>query len=83
MTPRIEHNFTFGDDTITEHLDYEKTASIIATSAGRAIGLLIAKSTTCGGLLYDCFSKIKCPIFKKKNDMNTNYRPVSSLSVFL
>ncbi len=69
-TPRIEHNFTFSGDSITiserhrhfgmvlaKPLAYEKTASTIARSAVKALGLLIGKSKTYGELPYDCFSK--------------------------
>ncbi len=43
---------------LTEHLDYDTTASIVAKSAGRALGLLIAKFKAYGGLPYDCYIKL-------------------------
>ncbi len=70
-TPKTDHTFTFGSEIInvsdkykqlglvlTEHLDYDKTASIVANSAGRALGLLIAKFNAYGGLPYDCYKKL-------------------------
>ncbi len=64
-TPKTDHTFTFSGDTInvsdkyiylglvTEHLDYDTTASILAKSAGTALGILIAKFKACGSLPYD------------------------------
>ncbi len=43
---------------LTELLDYHITASIVATSARRALGLLIAKYKPFGGLPYDCYTKL-------------------------
>ncbi len=42
---------------LTEHRDYDKSASIVAKSAGRAFGLLIAKFKAYRGLPYDCYTK--------------------------
>ena len=39
-------------------LDFKVTAESVAKSANRALGLLIAKSKACGGLPYNCFSKL-------------------------
>ena len=39
-------------------LDYSVTASVIAKSASRALGLLISKAKCMGGLSYNCFSKL-------------------------
>ena len=51
---------------LTEHLDYAITAKIIAQSANRALGLLIAKSKAFGGFQYGPFTKlyesIVCPV---------------------
>lgn len=44
--------------TLTEHLDYTVTATDVATAAGRALGCLIAKSKTYGGLPFNCFTKL-------------------------
>ena len=39
--------------TLTELLEYNVTATIVAQSAGRALGLLIAKYNTLGGMPFD------------------------------
>ena len=64
-------NFTCGTDTldivekytylgivINEYLDYNVTAKTVAQSAGRALGLLISKCKTMGGLPYDVYTKL-------------------------
>ena len=43
---------------LSEHLDYNITAKMVANAAGRALGLLIAKSRAHGGMPYNCFSKL-------------------------
>jgi len=43
---------------LTEHLDFSLTAKCVAQSAGRALGLLIAKFRNCGGLPYDVYTKL-------------------------
>lgn len=68
---RTNHVFEYGEDTISvvekykylglvlnEYLDYDFTASVVAKSAGRALGLLIAKFKAYGGMHYDCFTKL-------------------------
>ncbi len=42
----------------TEFLDYQKTAKMVAKSASRALGLLIAKSKASGGMPYEVFTKL-------------------------
>lgn len=44
--------------TLSEYLDYGITAKVVAQSAGRALGLLIAKFKSCGGLPYDVYTKL-------------------------
>ncbi len=44
--------------TLHEHLDFNITAKVVAQSAGRALGLLIAKSKCIGGMPYDVFTKL-------------------------
>ena len=41
-----------------EHLDYSITAKAVAQTAGRALGLLIAKTKTFGGLPFGTFSRL-------------------------
>ena len=43
---------------LTEHLDYAVTAKIVAQSANRALGLLIAKSKAFGGLQCEPYTKL-------------------------
>ena len=44
--------------TLTEFLDFNITAKMVAQSAGRALGLLIAKFKSLGGMPFDVFSKL-------------------------
>ncbi len=66
--PRSNYTFTYADLPIviserykylglilTEFLDYQITASIVARSAGRALGLVIVRYKAFGGLPYDCY----------------------------
>ena len=43
---------------LTEHLDYSISARTVAESANRALGMLIAKTKTFGGIPYEAFSKL-------------------------
>ena len=43
---------------LTEHLDYMKMATQVANSASRALGLLITKFKTAGGLPFSTFTKL-------------------------
>lgn len=69
--PRTQCVFTCGDMTIptvdqykylglifTEHLDFDKMANMVASSASRALGLLIAKVKTMGGVPFDTYTKL-------------------------
>lgn len=68
---RSDHIFTCGDEnvnivdryvylglTLSEHLDYNIMTKNVAQSAGRALGLLIAKYKSMGGMPYDVFTKL-------------------------
>lgn len=44
--------------TLSEHLDYNVTAKIVAQSAGRVLGL-IARYKNSGGLPYSVYTKLK------------------------
>ncbi len=73
-TPSVQvtnTTFMFGENTITlankyrylglvitDLLDYNVTAKIVAQSAGRALGLLIAKCKAFGGFHYATFTKL-------------------------
>ena len=43
---------------LSEHLDNALTAKVVAQSANRALGLLIAETKAFGGLQYDVFTKL-------------------------
>ena len=43
---------------LSEHLDYNIMVNMVAGSANRALGLLIAKCKVNGGMPYDCFTKL-------------------------
>ena len=43
---------------LDEYLDYQFTANMVAKSAGRALGLVIAKVKSTGGMPLSCFSKL-------------------------
>lgn len=68
---QTDYTFTCGDDTIdkvdryaylgltlSEHLDYNVMVKVVAQSASRALGLLIAKYKCLGGMPYDVFTKL-------------------------
>ncbi len=50
--------YTYLGITLTELLDYNVTAKRIAQSAGRALGLLIAKYKSIGGMPFDVYTKL-------------------------
>ncbi len=50
--------YTYLGMALTEFLDYNVTAKRIAQSAGRALGLLIAKYKSIGGMPYHVFEKL-------------------------
>ena len=59
-TDKIEKvgRYSYIGITLTEFLDFDVTVKIVAQSASRAHGLLIAKYNTMGGMLYDVFTKL-------------------------
>ena len=69
--PRTHYIFKCGDDTVevvdkykylglilTEYLDYKFMADTVAKSASRALGFLISKSKSMGGVPFRCFTKL-------------------------
>ncbi|CAG2218028.1 unnamed protein product [Mytilus edulis] len=56
------------DNLPGEHLDYNVTAKAVASSANRALGLVIAKCKLLGGVCFDVFVKLYeslvCPIIE-------------------
>lgn len=59
-TDKIEKvgRYSYIGITLTEFLDFDVTVKIVAQSASRAHGLLIAKYNTMSGMLYDVFTKL-------------------------
>ncbi len=68
---RTQYVFKYGDYDIilvplykylglvlNEHLDYQLMAKVVAKSANRALGFLIAKSKVTGGMPYDVFIQL-------------------------
>lgn len=69
--PKSDFNFMVGNTRLEvvstykylgillhEHLDYKVTADMVSKSAGRALGLIIAKSKLLGGLPFNTFYKL-------------------------
>ena len=50
--------YTYLGIALTEFLDYEITAKIVAQSINRALGLLIAKYKSIGGMPFEVFTKL-------------------------
>ena len=57
-SPEIVDRYVYLGLVIHEHLDWNVTAKVVAQSANRALGLLIAKSKFLGGMPYSVFSKL-------------------------
>lgn len=54
----VASSYTYLGVLLTEHLDYKQTAKVVAQSASRALGLLIAKLKIIGGMSYEMFTKL-------------------------
>ena len=50
--------YTYLGILLQDHLDFNITANVVAQSASRALGLLIAKCKTAGGFTYDVYTKL-------------------------
>jgi len=50
--------YTYLGIVLTEHLDYNVTAKFVSQATGRALGLLIAKFRSIGGMPYHVYSKL-------------------------
>ena len=64
---RTDFSFSCGNQTIDvttsyrylgQHLNYDVTAKAVAAAASRALGLVISKFKSAGGLPYSVFSKL-------------------------
>ena len=54
----VVEKYTYLGLILTEFLDYNVTAKVVAQSASRALGILIAKSKCLGGLPFHVYSKL-------------------------
>ena len=70
-TPRTERIYAYGESILeivdsymylglllTQHLDYSLMAKQVSSSASRALGLLISKCKSAGGLSFSTFTKL-------------------------
>lgn len=58
MNIELKNDYTYLGLNLNEFLDYNLTAKIVAKSANRALGLVMAKCKTIGGVSYDVFKKL-------------------------
>ena len=54
----IKDKYVYLGLVLEEHLNFNITASFVAKSASRALGLLISKFKTIGGMPYNVYSKL-------------------------
>ena len=54
----LTDRYTYLGITLNEFLDFNITAKVVAQSASRALGLLIAKFKCLGGMPYDVFTRL-------------------------
>ena len=54
----ITEKYTYLGIMLTEHLDYNLMAKVVAQSASRALGLLITKCKSMGGLPFPVYTKL-------------------------
>jgi hypothetical protein len=54
----VVHSYRYFGVVLNEFLDYSEMAKSIASSAGRALGLLIAMSKLVGGFQYTTFTRL-------------------------
>ena len=55
---KIADRYVYLGLTLTEFLDFTVIAKMLSQAAGRAIGLLIAKFKTLGGMPFDVYNKL-------------------------
>jgi hypothetical protein len=58
MNIELKNDYTYLGLILNEFLDFNLTAKIVAKSANRAVGLVMAKCQTIGGVSYDVFKKL-------------------------
>ena len=63
ITIEFIHQYKYLGLIFSEHLDMLVMVKMIAQSASRALGLLIAKYKALGGMTYQCFQKVIMPLY--------------------
>ncbi len=58
MELEVVEGYTYLGLLLTEHLDYQRMGKVVASSASRALGLLISKAKVLGGMQYKTFTKL-------------------------
>ena len=58
MNIELTNDYAYLGFILNEFLDFNLTGKIIAKSANRALGLVMAKCETIGGVSYDVFKKL-------------------------
>jgi hypothetical protein len=58
MNIELKNDYTYLGLILNEFLDFNLTAKIVAKSANTAVGLVMAKCQTIGGVSYDVFKKL-------------------------
>ena len=58
LTLKVVNQYKYLGLVLNEFLDFKVTAEIVAKSANRALGLLIAKCKAAGGIPFNCFERL-------------------------
>jgi hypothetical protein len=58
MNIELTNDYAYLGLILSEFLDFNLTAKIVAKSANRALGLVMAKCKTIGGVSYDVYKKL-------------------------
>ena len=58
MNIELNNHYTYLGLILNEFLDFNLTAKIVAQSANRALGLVMTKCKTIGGVSYDVYKKL-------------------------
>lgn len=65
---------------LTEHLDYSHMAKLVAQSASRALGFLICKDKTLGGMPFNCYTKCYSSLVQSVFDYGSSIWGTNSYS---
>ena len=58
MNIELQNDYTYLGSILNEFLDFNLTTKIVTKSANKALGLVMAKCKTIGGVSYDVFKKL-------------------------